>query len=77
MNNLKKFWDLLNPKFKDNIKSFLKKMAVLLDIIFIFTGLINSMNAYLYGKHWIVGFSWLLFMLVFIAIAWVYIDPYL
>ena len=74
MKNVKDFWESLNPNVKKYIKSFLKKMAIMLDVVFIFIGLNNSIDVYMSDGHWIFYSLWLLFMLIFIAIAIVYLE---
>ena len=71
---IKEYWESLNPKLKDLIKSFFKKMAIMLDVILIFIGFINFINASIADGNWITSILWLLFGLVFIAIAWVYLE---
>ena len=74
---IKEYWESLNPKLKDLIKSFFKKMAIMLDVILIFIGFINFINASIVDGNWITSILWLLFGLVFIAIAWVYLETVL
>ena len=74
MKNVKDIWESLNPKVKKYIKSFLKKMVIMLDVVFIFIGLNNSIDVYMSDEHWIFSSLWLLFMLIFIAIAIVYLE---
>lgn len=59
---------------KKYIKSFLKKMAIMLDVVFIFIGLNNSIDVYMSNGHWIFSLLWLLFMLIFLSIAIVYLE---
>jgi len=59
---------------KKYIKSFLKKMAILIDMLMIFIGFIKFMEASIDYGSWIRSILWVLFMLVFIAIAWVYLE---
>lgn len=77
MSRLKKYWELLNPKSKKYIKSFLKKMAIILDVMLFFIGFINFMDAVIVDGNWITSVLWFLFMSVFITIAWIYLETIL
>lgn len=59
---------------KKYLKSFLKKMAILFDVMMIFIGFIKFMEASIDYGSWIRSILWVLFMLVFISIAWVYVE---
>jgi len=74
MTDIKNFWDSLNPKVKYCIKSFVEKMAIMLDITLICVAFMKFIYSIVFGGRWVIASLWLLFLLVLIAITWVYAE---